>query len=102
MARLTKERYEVEWWVLTDAAKARKAREQTEAGYIYEHDRDQDEQSMFEVFLKEKDALAFARKVVDEYQTVYGHATVTKQRLENVEGTRMWEWEDIGEPTYVE
>jgi hypothetical protein len=95
--RLARERYEVEWWVLTDVAKARR-----DADPMYEHDRDRDEQSMFKVFLKEKDALAFARSVVDQYQTVYGHATVTKQRLEKVEDTTLWEWENVSEPEYVE
>lgn len=96
--KLARERYEVEWWVLTPSAQARRDADPAR----YEHDRDRDEQSLFKNFLKHSDAHAFARDVVDSGETVYGHATVTHQRLEKVEDTTLWEWENVSEPEYVE
>lgn len=89
-------RYEVEWWELTESAKRRRQDPD------YEPDRDRDEQAMFHAFPHEIDAQIFARDVVRKGLSIYGHATVTKQRLVPIEGTSGYEWEPIGEAEYID
>lgn len=90
-------RWEVEWWVLTPAALARRA-----ADPYAEHNRDEDEQAVHRLFASKEAALRCARRVVDAKQTVYGHAIVIEQHLEPIEGTPHRDWENHGEPIYVE
>lgn len=102
--RFAKERWEVEWQELTDTAKARYAADPQ----AYDHDRDADEVNVAEVFTTQKAALARARVVVDtkeangQPKTVYGTAVVSHQRLTRVEGTTLWDWENVDEPEYVD
>lgn len=96
--RFARERWEVEWQALTPAASARMAADPNG----YDHDRDRDEDTLHEVFVNEKKARAFARATVDAKATVYGHVIITHQRLEKIEGTQAWDWENISEPEYVE
>jgi hypothetical protein len=90
-------RWEVEWFELTAAAKKRR-----EANENYEYEPDRDVTATFETFDTKAAAHRYARKLVDSYGTAYGAATVTKQRLEPVEGTQSFDWENVGEPEYVD
>lgn len=91
-------RWEVEWIVLTESAKHRRDLHAD----TYEHDHDRDEVAIFKVFDTVEEARAFARKTVDKYETVYGHATVQEQRYLPIEGTVHFDWEPIGEVEYIE
>jgi hypothetical protein len=93
------ERFEVEWQELTASAKSRYGTD----GEGYEHDRDNDEVCVAETFATREEAMAFARRVVDDRKTVYGAATVVRQRVQwFVEEDRVAEWADVEEPEYVD
>jgi hypothetical protein len=94
---LGSERWEVEWYELTDGARKRFA-----ADPNYEHDHDRDEIAVVQHFKTHASARRFAKKVVETMETVYGCATVTKQVVDwYVEEDRVAEWADVGEePEY--
>ena len=92
------ERWEVEWWDFTRSAKLRRKKDPDG----YEHDRDSDEVAVCRFFDMEDEAREYARHVVETKKTVYGYATLIKQRLEPIEGTLLNDWENVGEPETIE
>jgi hypothetical protein len=98
-ARLGAERWEVEWFVLTKAARRRRA----ESPDTYEHDHDRDEMALFKTFKTQAEAQAFARAVVHRDETMSGYATVTRQVVELCGPDDLTaEWTAAGEPEHVE
>ena len=97
-ARIGDERYEVEWQELTAGGRKR-----TEADPDYEFDHDRDQGSVCRHFATLKEARAFARAVVDKGETVYGQATIERQRVELLDGPAgVGEWVAVGDPEYVD
>ena len=101
MASRAPVRWEVEWQELTPAARLRHTAEQA-GGPSYEHDRDRDEQTFAKAFKTQEKARAYASSMVSSGRTVYGAAIVQEQHYLPIEGTPYRDWENIGEPEYVE
>jgi predicted NUDIX family phosphoesterase len=92
-------RWEVEWIELSKSAQKRHERDD------YEHDPDVDDVTHYKIFQTEAEAKAYAVTVRDSNQNLsYGHATVTKQIAGRMEDgpPGVGEWENVGEPEYVD
>ncbi|HWN84095.1 MAG TPA: hypothetical protein VNN99_03055 [Vicinamibacterales bacterium] len=98
-ARIGDERYEVEWQEMTAAGQKRH-----DADPNRDHDPDRDERHVREYCATLEQARTKAAAIVAGGTTVYGVATVTRQVVDYIDGgpRDVGEWNDVGDPEYVD
>jgi hypothetical protein len=97
-------RWEVEWYEVTEKARARVAAAEAKGEYDeFDIDRDIVARAVPFPHRSKGLAIAFAKRKAHSEKSAFGHATVTEQTVDwYVEEDRIAEWVNVGEPISVD